>query len=205
MKLQSAILLWTVDEKKAAKLLAEGLTDCRDYLTSLKPGDDSYDQAHQWVQRLRFEAVQQLAFHDPEEALNLFRATRTPIGPDATREDQEPERQFEMSLAAQIATRNPKRAYELAEESLKTGNFNNLFQLLTHCCDSQIKSWPTTSSKICCRKLWRRSRSKSGAAELALNLIRNSQQGSREPVANKNQKVHRFCPRRITVHLHRRF
>ena len=58
------------------------------------------DQAYQWVQRLRFEAVQTFAFHDPEEALNLFRATRIPIGPEAVREEQETERQFEMSVSS---------------------------------------------------------------------------------------------------------
>ena len=190
VKLQSAILLWTVDEKKAAKLLAEGLTDSRDYLTSLKPGDDSYDQAYQWVQRLRFEAVQQLAVHDPEEALNLFRATRIPIGPNATREDQEPERQFEISLATQIATRNPKRAYELAEESLKSGNFSNLFQLLTPLLRQSDKELANNLVKDMLSKIMEEKLLKNpGAAELALNLIRNSQPGSQEPVANKNQNT----------------
>ncbi len=188
VKLQSAILLWTVDEKKATKLLAEGLTECRDYLASLKPGDDSYDQAYQWVQRLRFEAVQTLAFHDPEEALNLFRATRTPIGPEAVREEQETERQFEMSLAAQIATRNPKRAYELAEESLKTGNFSNLFQLLTPLLRQSDQELANNLVKDMLSKIMEQKLlTNPAAAELALNLIRNSQPGSKEPVANKNQ------------------
>jgi len=188
MKLQSATLLLTIDEKKAAKLLAEGLTECRDYLASLKRGDDSYDQAYQWVQRLRFEAVQALAFNDPEEALNLFRATRKPIGPDVVREDQESERQFEMSLAAQIATRNPKRAYELAEESLKSGNFSNLFQMLTPLrrqSDQELAKSLVRDmlSKIMEEKLLKNP----AAAELAFNLIRNSQPSSKEPVTSKNQ------------------
>ena len=188
VKLQSAVLLWTVDEKKATKLLSEGLTECRDYLASLKPGDDSYDQAYQWVQRLRFEAVQTLAFHDPEEALNLFRATRTPIGPEAVREEQETERQFEMSLAAQIATRNPQRAYELAEESLKTGNFSNLFQLLTPLLRQSDQELANNLVKDMLSKIMEQKLlTNPAAAELALNLIRNSQPGSKEPVANKNQ------------------
>jgi len=188
VKLQSAVLLWTVDEKKATKLLAEGLTECRDYLASLKPGDDSYDQAYQWVQRLRFEAVQTLAFHDPEEAPNLFRATRTPIGPEAVREEQETERQFEMSLVAQIATRNPKRAYELAEESLKTGNFSNLFQLLTPLLRQSDQELANNLVKDMLSKIMEQKLvTNPAAAELALNLIRNSQPGSKELVANKNQ------------------
>jgi len=188
VKLQSAVLLWTVDEKKATKLLAEGLTECRDYLASLKPGDDSYDQAYQWVQRLRFEAVQTLAFHDPEEALNLYRATRTPMGAEAVREEQETERQFEMSLAAQIATRNPKRAYELAEESLKTGNFSNLFQLLTPLLRQSDQELANNLVKDILSKIMEQKLlTNPAAAELALNLIRNSQPGSKEQIANKNQ------------------
>jgi hypothetical protein len=189
VKLQSASVLWTIDEKKAAKLLAEGLTECRDYLASLKPGDDSYEQAYQWVQRLRFEAVQTVAFHDPEEALNLFRATRNPIDRDAVRDDQESERQFEMSLAAQIATRNPKRAYELAEESLKTGNFSNLFQMLT-----QLRQSDQELANSLVKDMWSKIMEEKliknpGAAELAFNLIRNSPPSTKEPAANTNQNT----------------
>ena len=188
VKLQSASVLWTIDEKKAAKLLAEGLTECRDYLASLKPGDDSYEQAYQWVQRLRFEAVQTVAFHDPEEALNLFRATRNPIGPDAVRDDQESERQFEMSLAAQIA-REIKRAYELAEESLKTGNFSNLFQMLT-----QLRQSDQELANSLVKDMWSKIMEEKliknpAAAELAFNLIRNSPPSTKEPAANRNQNT----------------
>jgi hypothetical protein len=140
------------------------------------------------VQRLRFEAVQTLAFHDPEEAPNLFRATRTPIGPEAVREEQETERQFEMSLVAQIATRNPKRAYELAEESLKTGNFSNLFQLLTPLLRQSDQELANNLVKDMLSKIMEQKLvTNPAAAELALNLIRNSQPGSKELVANKNQ------------------
>ncbi|HEY6244936.1 MAG TPA: hypothetical protein VIX17_13375 [Pyrinomonadaceae bacterium] len=69
---------------------------------------------------MRYEACQTLAAHDPDAALSLFRSTRRPIE-ELNRDDQQQERQFELSLASQIAGKNPRRAFEMAQESLKTG------------------------------------------------------------------------------------
>jgi hypothetical protein len=120
VKLQSAALLRTFDEKKSSQLITEGLTEARDYLATLKQDDQAYEEAVQWLRQLRYEAVQTLAAHDPEAALSLFRSTRRPIE-ELNRDDQQQERQFELSLATQIAGKNPRRAFEMAQESLKTG------------------------------------------------------------------------------------
>ena len=120
VKLQSAALLRTFDEKKSSQLISEVLTEARDYLATLKQDDQAYEEAVQWLRQLRYEAVQTLAAHDPEAALSLFRSTRRPIE-ELNRDDQQQERQFELSLATQIAGKNPRRAFEMAQESLKTG------------------------------------------------------------------------------------
>jgi cell division inhibitor SulA len=130
VKLQCGNLLWSVDEKKAAKLLTEAVTDSRDYVLTLKPDEETYDEAHQWAMQIRFEAVQTLASHDPEAALSLLRSTRTAANPESDRREQEPERQLELSLASQISAKNPQRAFELAEESLKDGLSGTLIQTL---------------------------------------------------------------------------
>jgi hypothetical protein len=130
VKLQSANLLWTIDEKKAAKLISESVTDARNYVLGLKPEDISYDEAVQWAQQIRAEAVQTLALRDPEAALSLLRSTRKPIKGETDAPDIEAERQLELSLASQIAAKNPQRAFELAEESLKDGFSSTLMQTL---------------------------------------------------------------------------
>ena len=128
VKLQSATLLWTTDNKKAAKLLSESVTDARNHLLGLKPDDPSYDEAAQWAQQIRAEAVQTLAFHDPEAALTLLRSTRKPIKTEMDRREAETDRQLELSFASQIAAKNPQRAFELAEASLKDGFSHSLLQ-----------------------------------------------------------------------------
>lgn len=130
VKLQSANLLWTIDEKKSAKLISESVTDARNYVLGLKPEDISYDDAVQWAQQIRAEAVQTLALRDPEAALSLLRSTRKPIKGETDASDIEVERQLELSLASQIAAKNPQRAFELAEESLKDGFSSTLMQTL---------------------------------------------------------------------------
>ena len=176
VKLQSANLLWSIDEKKAIKLLTEGMTDAQNYLASLKPDDDEYEQAYQWVRQLRFEAVQTLAFRDPEAALNLIRSTRKPLPPETMREDDGAERQLEMSLAGQVAARNPKRAYELAEESLKSGLSPNLIDTLTTLrrLDQDLASSLAKDmlAKLNEENLLRNTE----AAQLALNLIRTNRE-----------------------------
>ena len=183
VKLQSATLLWSVDEKRASKLLTEGMTETRDYLASLKPEDDSYEEAYQWVRQLRFEAVQTLSFRDPEAALNLLRSTRMPSTPDAVRPDDGAERQLELSLAGQIGARNPKRAYELAEESLKSGLNVNLIDVLVRLrrLDQDLANSLAKDvlAKLSDEKLLRNSE----AAQLALNLIRTN----KEKAESKNQ------------------
>jgi len=130
VKLQSANLLWTIDEKKASKLISESVTDARNYVLGLKQEDISYDDAVQWAQQIRAEAVQTLAVRDPEAALSLLRSTRKPIKSETDVRDTDEERQLELSLASQIAAKNPQRAFELAEESLKDGFSSTLVQTL---------------------------------------------------------------------------
>src|SRR5262245_57810507 len=131
VKLQSGLLLWTIDEKKAAKLLTESVMDARTYLLGLKPDDSSYDEAAQWARQIRFEAVQTLSSRDPEAALSLLRSTRKPIKSETDRSEMEADRQMELNLASQIAAKNPQRAFEIAEASLKDGLSNTLRQTLT--------------------------------------------------------------------------
>ena len=130
VKLQSANLLWAIDEKKATKLISESVTDARNYVLGLKPEDIAYDEAVQWAEQIRAEAVQTLALRDPEAALNLLRSTRKSLKGETDVADIETERQLELSLASQIAAKNPQRAFELAEESLKDGFSSTLVQTL---------------------------------------------------------------------------
>ncbi|HTG94961.1 MAG TPA: PPC domain-containing protein [Pyrinomonadaceae bacterium] len=171
VKLQSATLLWSIDEKKAAKLLSESVTDANNYLLGLKPEDSSYDDAAQWAQQIRAEAVQTLAFRDPEAALSLLRTTRKPIKSETDRRALESDRQFELSLASQIAAKNPQRAFELAEESLKDGFSNTLIQTLASLSKANPELGATLAKDITARLLDTKLLQNPEAFDIAINLI----------------------------------
>lgn len=174
VKLQSAALLWSVDEKKAAQLLTEGLNESKDYLATLKEDDDAYEEAQQWMRQLRYEAVQTLALRDPEAALNLFLSSRRPLNSEGNRGEEEQERQFEVSLASQIAAKNPKRAFALAEESLKRGYSPTLITTLRLLRRQDQDLAANLAKNVVSKLLGEKLLINPEAADLALNLIRSS-------------------------------
>ena len=175
VKMQSATLLWSIDEKKAIKLLSEAVTDARDYFLTIKPSDPSYDESSVWAQQIRFEAVQTLALYDPEAALNLFRSTRRPVDTEVGRGNGQNEQQFELTLASQIARRNPQRAFELAEESLKEGISGSLPFAISSLQRSNPELAATLAKDVTAKLLEQKLLENSSAAEVAMNLIRNFQ------------------------------
>ncbi len=172
VKLQCAALLWSIDEKKAGKFLAEAVTDARNYLSGLDPDDQYYDEAAQWVNQIRFEAIQTMAFRDPEGALNLLRSTRKPVNTEAERREFEPERQLELSLASQIAAKNPQRAFELAEESLKDGFTNTQIQTMNSLARVSPELASTLAKDLSQKLVADRNLRFSQGLDLALSLLR---------------------------------
>lgn len=171
VKLQSANLLWTIDEKKAVKLISESVTDARNYVLGLKQEDISYDDAAQWAQQIRAEAVQTLALRDPEAALSLLRSTRKPIKGETDIRDNEVERQLELSLAGQIAAKNPQRAFELAEESLKDGFSSTLVQTLNSLSKVNSELAATLAKDLTAKLVDTKLMQNPEALEIAVSLI----------------------------------
>ena len=187
VKFKAAVLLWSVDEEKATKLFTEGVQDIKEYLTTLNPEDETYEQVYFAVQQLRFEAVQLLALNDPEAALNLFRSSRVPpADPNRSRGEQEQEDHFELSLASQIAARNPKRAYELAQETLKNGFSTSLLGTLQRLSRQDPELASSLSKSITSKLLEEKLVNAPQAAELAMNLISESASSLNRGPANSD-------------------
>ena len=127
-QLQTAHLLWEADEKRARKLADEAIEGVNQYLASVDPDDQNYYQSYQTVMQLRNDVVTALTARDPELALSFLRSTRVLVDPNAgqSADQYDLESQLELSVASQIAVKNPKRAFQLAQESLKKGYSYNL-------------------------------------------------------------------------------
>jgi uncharacterized protein YpiB (UPF0302 family) len=131
-QIQTSQLLWASDEKRARKLMDEAIEGANQYLSNLDPDDQNYSQGYQTAMQLRNEVLMALTSHDPERALSFIRSTRIPVDPNAGQpsDQQNQEAQFELSVATQIAVKDPKRALQIAQESLKKGYSNNLVDTL---------------------------------------------------------------------------
>ena len=128
-QIQAAQLLWGSDEKRATKLMEQAIESVKEFIANVDNSEQEYNEGFQVAMQLRHQVVEALAPHDPEMALNFLRSTRTATnssnGPQGNQELQ-----LELSLASQITETDPKRAFQMAEDSLKTGTSTGLLETL---------------------------------------------------------------------------
>lgn len=133
LQIQAAQLLWDTDQSSAANLFRQATEAVKDYLNSVDPEDPNYFQTYQAAQNLRANVINGIAATDPELALEFLRATRILIDPNTLPPgyvQPNSELQLETTLATQVANKNPKRALQLALESLKKGYSYNLVETI---------------------------------------------------------------------------
>ncbi len=173
-QMKAADLLWATDEKIASKLMADAVAALKEYIASIDYGDPESIQYLQQVNVLRYELIQGLATHDAEAALNFLRSTRLPVGPGTTtpwgageREDQ-----LELTLASQIAQQDPKRAYQIAQENLKTRLSTSLLQAMHQLLNKDPELGRKLARDINAKLMEEKLLKNREAVEVALNLLR---------------------------------
>lgn len=129
-------LLWTFDEKQARVIVQIAVAEIGSMLSQIpveapaNEDEESYKRyaAMSDVKTLRTELLLMLAKNDPKLALDTLQSLsrRNADGSNFFEEDQT----LELSLAAQIAAKDPKQAYELARRNLENGLNYNLFSTL---------------------------------------------------------------------------
>lgn len=173
-QLQAAQLLWTSDEKLAGKLVAEAIEGVKEYLAQVGSDDQDYYQTYGQAMQLRQEVLQVLGPRDPEMALAFLRSTSTLTGPDPdqNRNQRSQELQFELSLASQITAKDPKRALQIAEDTLKKGYSYSLLEIINRLRgvdpESAVKLAKQIAGKLQGEKLLKNQE----ATNLAINLLR---------------------------------
>jgi len=122
-QIRAAQLLWNSDEKAASKLMEQAIESVKEFIADIDNSEQAYYESFQIAMQLREEVVDALAPHDPEMALNFLRATRTLTPPESVRFGVQgnQELQLELLLASQIIAADPKRAFQMAEDTLKRG------------------------------------------------------------------------------------
>jgi hypothetical protein len=125
-------VLWEKDEKRARVLFKQAMSGFADIPEPAKPGSSDHlvitqnMSLMQYRAQLRQEVVQMIARRDAKLARDFLRETKTaPMNPGGYDE----ELQWELGLASQIATTEPKQALQIAEESLEKGLSHELVGL----------------------------------------------------------------------------
>jgi tetratricopeptide (TPR) repeat protein len=189
-KEQAAQLLWKTDEKQAVKLLTECIRDAQEYAASFPLDAEDYYEGFAFAQAVRMEVVTIVATHDPEAALELLIATRKTSGSTGEEFSRAyEETQFELSLAGQIAAKNPQRAFELAETSLKTGYSPTLFQTIIQLRKKNPDLAAKLSKSLTNKLLGEKFLENSQAIEMLLVLLRSARPGKADsaPIAESLQ------------------
>ena len=169
---KAARLLWSSDEKAARKLIEQAMDSLKEFIASMDTEENYYENFQAAMQE-RGEIVNVLAPHDPETALDFLRSTRLAL-PEEFDENSgnNQELELEVSLVRQIATSDPKKAFEIAEDTLKHGYTASLSDCLYHLRtkdpDLAGKLAHDITAKLLNEKLLKRP----DATYLAMNLLR---------------------------------
>ncbi|HEX6624445.1 MAG TPA: hypothetical protein VF064_12085 [Pyrinomonadaceae bacterium] len=133
----AADLLWPRDEKRARSLFRDALLSLNEASANSPRGREQRHRAYWTSRAVRQEALHLVARRDPQLALELLQATRQGQPPpdphDSTPTDfHQPDHELhlEHGLLSQVAANDPKRALQLATESLSKGYSVELLNLV---------------------------------------------------------------------------
>jgi hypothetical protein len=119
-QMQVAQLLWPFNEQASRKLAMDAMAGVREFLDRDVPEDADQNDRYYTPSQLRQEVFSMLVQQDPELALNFLRATAG----NAAQPQQEI--QSEMQVANSLASKNSRRAFEIAQDVLSRGYPNQL-------------------------------------------------------------------------------
>jgi hypothetical protein len=185
-QLQAAQLLWTSDEKLAGKLIARAIEEVREYLAQMgnDNDDEDYYQSYAQAMQLRMEVLQALGPHDPEMALAFLRSTSTlavaapDFGQGMNQRNQE--LQFELSLANLITAKDPKRALQIAEDTLKKGYSFGLLQTIDQLQRPEPELAAKLAKQVAAKLQGEKLLRNQEASHLAINLLMRARVSGRE-------------------------
>jgi hypothetical protein len=129
----AAAALWPHDEARARELFQAAVDGVASLASALTADDFRYEQHYHRIQNLRREIVSAVAQREPKLALEFVRGTRLappPRAGDTNYYMPDQELALEAQLAALVASRDPREALRIAEESLARGVSGHLSNIL---------------------------------------------------------------------------
>ena len=172
LQLQIAQILGRSNEKTAAKSAAAAAEGVKEYIAGIDALEEDYYQTYESAMQLRQEVVQVLGQYDVDAALAFLRATRTLATPAQRHNEWDRELYLEMSLASQLTSKDPNRAVQLAEESLKKGFSGGLLDVVARLRVSEPELASKLAKQIAAKLREEKLLKNNEASSLAVNLLR---------------------------------
>jgi hypothetical protein len=143
-RIEIAGLLWKPDEKQARVIYQNAVIELNTLINQIPSenteNEEGYTERYQILndaRTLRSNLLVALSSRDPKFALESLQtlSRKDESGTSLFEDDQS----LELKLAAQIAARDPKQAYELAKKNLENGIDANLFSTLKNLYEKDIE------------------------------------------------------------------
>jgi hypothetical protein len=176
MQLQAAQLIWSSDEKRASRYLADATSGFKEYIASLDPSSEKYPQQYQTISELRYQVIQILGDRDPDAALSFIYSTKLPANPyEDKRSASTQEGLLELGIANQLARTDPNRALQIARQSLKSHYSVNLVSTVGLLRQKDPELASQFAGEIASKLINEKLLIKPEAASVAINLLRFGQ------------------------------
>lgn len=182
-QLQAAQMLWSSDEKLAGKLVSAAIEGVKEYMARVGSDDQDYYQTYGQAMQLRHEVLQVVGPRDPDMALAFLRSTNPMTNPNSGQDihQRNQELQMEVTLATQILARDPKRAIQIAEDTLKKGYAYSLLEIVGRLRTTDPESAAKLARQIAVKLQGEKLLKNQEATNLALNLLRLAHSTARRP------------------------
>jgi hypothetical protein len=167
---QAAQLAWPINEKLARRLMTDAMSGVREYMEHQENADQDFYQGYNAAMQMRQEVMQVLSNNDPDLALSFLRSTRDPANPFDGQPDQE--LRLEINLASQMASKDPRRALQIAEDSLTKGYSSGLTNVISGMRISDPSLATRLAKEISTKLQAEKLLATPEAANLTINLLR---------------------------------
>jgi hypothetical protein len=178
-QLWAAKLLWDIDEKRASKYLSDAITGLKEFLASIDP-DSQYYQQYSAITQLRYEIIQTLAARDPDAALSFLYSTSQISDPSGNDHEQlMQQKALELTIADRLIAKDPARTLQIARQNLKTSYSPSLIGTLSQLRRQHPEMAAELANEIAAKLLDEKLLKNPDAATLAISLIGASRMSTR--------------------------
>src|SRR5918911_1765233 len=128
--MQTANMIWPVDEKRARLLFKNAQQCLSEMRAAMDSGDPQYAYLSNFAAQMRQELLYTLSQRDPELALEVLQATRQNAAGQYPAGQGSYDAHLELQLAHSLALKSPAKALELAERGLANGVSGEIVNLV---------------------------------------------------------------------------